>query len=186
MSQTPADNAYSRSMIAMHWLMALLIAAVFALIELREIFPKGSVPRETMKSLHFSLGLAVLALVVLRLVVRVSTRTPPIEPRPAAWQTLMAHGAHLALYGLMLAMPILGWLLLSAEGKDVAFFGLSLPPLTVTDKAGAELFEEWHEALGTVFYIVIGLHAVAALAHHYLFRDNTLARMLPGRPRVSA
>ena len=132
----------------MHWLMALLIAAVFALIELREIFPKGSVPRETMKSLHFSLGLAVLALVVLRLVVRVSTRTPPIEPRPAAWQTLMAHGAHLALYGLMLAMPILGWLLLSAEGKDVAFFGLSLPPLTITDKAGAELFEEMARGAG--------------------------------------
>ena len=117
MSQTTADRTYARSMIAMHWLMALLIAAVFALIELREIFPKGSVPRETMKSLHFSLGLAVLALVVLRLVVRVSTRTPPIEPRPAAWQTLLAHGAHLALYGLMIAMPVLGWLLLSAAGK---------------------------------------------------------------------
>ncbi len=186
MNVMSADKTYARSVIAMHWLMALLIVAVFALIELRGMFPKGSFERDTMKALHFSLGLSVLGLVLLRLAIRVSTRAPAIEPKPATWQTLLAHGAHLTLYGLMLAMPLLGWLTLSAEGKDIVFFGLSLPPLTGADKTAAEEFKELHEAAGTLFYIVIGLHAAAALAHHYLFRDNTLSRMLPARVRVTA
>jgi superoxide oxidase len=174
---------FSGSSIALHWLMAILLLAVFALIEFRGIFPKGSAPRDLMKSLHFMLGLSVLALVVVRLALRLTSETPPIVPAPAWWQNLLAHGAHLALYGLMIAMPLLGWLYLSAEGKNIPFFGVSLPPLIGQNDELADTFEELHEALGNVFYVVIGLHAAAALAHHYLFRDNTLVRMLPGGRR---
>jgi cytochrome b561 len=88
---------------------------------------------------------------------------------------------HLALYVLMICMPLLGWLLLSASGKSIPFFGLELPALVGKNKALAELIKEIHETGGLVGYYLIGLHASAALFHHYFVRDNTLRRMLPGQ-----
>lgn len=181
MEQSVSRKAYSPAVITLHWAMFILIAAVFASIEFRELFEKGSVPREFLKSLHFMLGLCVLILVVLRLFTLSRTVTPAIQPQPAAWETAAAHVAHLALYAIMLAMPILGWLTLSAAGKPIPFFGLTLPPLIAASKETAEWLKEVHHQLGEIFYIVIGLHAAAALAHHYFFKDNTLKRMLPER-----
>ena len=173
---------YSTASITLHWLMFLLIVAVYATIELRELFPKGSDPRNLLKTWHFMLGLSVLALVGLRIAVRCTRSTPPITPPPAVWQQKLATLAHLALYGLMLAMPLAGWVILSAEGKDIPFFGLTLPPLVGVNEALAHDVEEIHEAVGEAGYWLIGLHAAAGLFHHYLLKDNTLLRMLPGRP----
>jgi cytochrome b561 len=86
---------------------------------------------------------------------------------------------HVALYVLMIGLPLVGWLILSASGKPVPFFGLQLPALVGENKALADLFKEIHETGGTVGYFLIGLHAAAALFHHYVVRDNTLRRMLP-------
>jgi cytochrome b561 len=172
---------YSTASITLHWLMFLLIVAVYATIELRELFPKGSDPRNLLKTWHFMLGLSVLALVGLRIAVRLAGSTPTITPPPAAWQQKLATLGHLALYGLMLAMPLAGWVILSAEGKDIPFFGLTLPPLVGANEALAHDVEEIHEAVGEAGYWLIGLHAAAALFHHYLLKDNTLLRMLPGR-----
>ena len=88
---------------------------------------------------------------------------------------------HAALYLLMVGMPLGGWLILSAEGKRVPFFGLQLPPLEGEKKDLAKVAEEIHETAGVVGYWLIGLHAAAALFHHYAMRDNTLRRMLPFR-----
>ncbi len=77
---------YSMASITLHWLMFLLIVAVYATIELRELLPKGSDPRILLKTWHFMLGLSVLALVGLRIAVRFTRSTPPIIPPPAAWQ----------------------------------------------------------------------------------------------------
>jgi superoxide oxidase len=176
-----AATRYGALSITLHWLMLLLLAAVYACIELREIYPRGSDPREALKMWHFMLGLSVLVLVVVRIVARISSVTPAITPVPSAWQALAAKLVHLALYGFMVGMPLAGWLILSAEGKPVPFFGLELPPLVGADKALAKTVEEIHETAGTVGYYLIGLHALAALFHHYVVRDNTLTRMLPGR-----
>jgi cytochrome b561 len=81
----------------------------------------------------------------------------------------------------MIVMPLLGWGILSAEGKDIAIFGLPVFPLVSPGEETAEFLGEAHEVVATIGYILIGLHAVAALYHHYLRRDNTLRRMLPGR-----
>jgi cytochrome b561 len=83
-------------------------------------------------------------------------------------------------------MPILGWLTLSAKGKVIPFFGLELPPLIGADKALARSLEDIHETIGTLGYYLIGLHAAAALFHHYITHDNTLWRMLPRRRIGSA
>jgi len=181
MSASNTPSRYSSASIAMHWLMLLLLAGVYACIELRELYPKGSDPREALKSWHFTLGLTVFALVWLRLALRLASPTPPVEPTPAAWQNMLAKVMHCALYALMIAMPLAGWLILSGEGKAIPFWGLDLPALMGKNKELAHTLEEIHETAGVVGYYLIGLHAVAALLHHYVLRDNTLVRMLPGR-----
>lgn len=170
---------YGLLSISLHWIMLLLIIAVYACIELREFYPKGSDPREALKTWHFMLGLSVFILVSVRLVVYLTGQIPHIEPEPPKWQKIVAKLVHFALYALMIFMPILGWLILSAEGKPVPFFGLNLPALIAENKGLAELFEEIHEIIGTTGYFLIGLHAIAALFHHYILRDNTLLRMVP-------
>lgn len=180
MNSTDTRQRFSALSITLHWVMLLLITAVYAVILLRENYPKGSDIREGLKTGHFMLGLTILALVVIRLIVRLSFRSPPIKPDPPAWQALLAKAAHFALYAFMLTMPVAGWVILSASGKAIPFFGLELPALVSQDKALAGQVKEVHEALGTIGYFLIGLHALAALHHHYVVKDDTLRRMLPG------
>lgn len=174
-------SRYGSLSIGIHWLMLLLFIAVYASIELRSFYPKGSDIREGLKTWHFMLGMLVFALVWLRLAARLSGPAPHIRPEPAKWQDLSAKLMHLALYALMIGMPLTGWLLLSATGKPIPFFGLELPALIAENKDTAKQIKEIHELVGTLGYYLIGLHALAALYHHYVMRDNTLTRMLPGR-----
>ncbi len=174
-------SRYGSLSIGIHWLMLLLFIAVYASINLRELYPKGSDLREALKTWHFMLGMLVFVLVWLRLAARLSGPTPGIQPQPPGWQQLSANLLHLALYLLMIGMPLTGWLLLSASGKPIPFFGLELPALVGENKGLAEQLKEIHEAVGTAGYYLIGLHTAAALYHHYIVRDNTLTRMLPER-----
>lgn len=171
---------YSRASIFLHWLMLLVLIAVYAAIELREYWPKGSAPRDLMKNWHFMLGLSIFGLVWLRIAARLVWRAPSVLPGPA-WQRGLAAATHLALYLFLIAMPIAGWLILSGEGKSVSFFGFTLPPLVAPNGALAEQMEEWHELGGTIGYGLVGLHAAAALFHHYILKDNIFLRMLPAR-----
>lgn len=181
MSATAPPDRYSTAMIALHWATLLVIVGAYACIELREFYPRGSEMREGLKAWHFQLGLTVLLLTVARIGLRLRTRVPPVTPPLKSPQKLAAIGVHLALYGFLLAMPLLGWALLDLEGKSVVWFGLTLPDLLATGRGLAESLEEIHETLGKVGYGLIALHAAAALFHHFIQRDNTLTRMLPGR-----
>lgn len=173
---------YNRLTIMLHWLMFLLIAGAYAAIELREFYPKGSELRDALKAWHFTLGLTILALVLVRIAVRFATPTPPILPPLSSLQKTGAKLGHIALYVLMVAMPIGGWLILSGEAKPIPFwFGIEMPSLMPENKDLAEVIEGVHKTFGKIGYFLIGLHAAAALAHHYIRRDNTLVRMLPGR-----
>jgi cytochrome b561 len=174
-------NHYHRASIALHWIMLALFVGVYATIELRVLFEKGTETRELMKNLHFMLGLSMFGLVWLRLAMRIKHPAPPIEPTPPASQEMLAKLAHVALYALMIGMPLAGWLLLSASGKPIPFFGLELPALIGKNKELAGQIKEVHEFVGTLGYFLIGAHAAAALFHHYIKRDNTLLRMLPGK-----
>ncbi len=171
---------FSRFSILMHWLMLALLAAVYACMELREIYPRGSGVREGLKTWHYMLGLSVFALVWVRLAARALA---PAGPSPRTWLAVPATVVHGALYLLMVAMPVMGWVLLSAEGDPVPFFGLTLPPLVAPDEGLAGRIEDIHTTVGVVGYWLIGLHAAAALFHHYVLRDSTLRRMAPGFPR---
>ena len=180
MTKSAPHSRYSSLSITLHWAMLLLLIAVYACMELREYYPKGSDFREGLKMWHFMFGLTVLLLVLIRIVARVTGGTPPITPDPPAWQTLIARLTHLALYAFMIAMPIAGWVILSASGKAIPFYGLELPALVGLNKALAEQVKELHETVATIGYFLVGLHAVAALFHHYIVKDDTLRRMMPG------
>lgn len=179
LSHRPAPP-FSRFSILMHWLMLALLAAVYACIELREFYPRGSDIREGLKTWHFMLGLSVFVLVWVRLAARALS---PNGPAPRTWSGALATAVHVALYVLMVLMPLLGWLLLSAEGEIVPFFGLTLPPLAAPDEAFAGRIEDLHTTIGAAGYWLIAFHAMAALFHHYVLRDGTLRRMSPGLPR---
>ena len=166
---------------SLHWLTLLLVVVAYASMELRGLFPRGSVTREAMKSWHYVLGISILVLTLLRLAVLLASPVPADALSGARWQRVAAKWARLALYCFLLAMPLLGWLLLSAKGGHVAFAGVEFPALGAQDKGLAGLFEELHEAGATIGYFLVGLHAAAALHHHYLLRDDTLRRMLPTR-----
>ena len=180
MTKSAPHSRYSSLSITLHWAMLLLIIAVYACMELRGYYPKGSDFPEGLKMWHFMFGLTVLLLVLIRVVARVTGGTPPITPDPPAWQTLIARLTHFALYAFMIAMPIAGWVILSASGKTIPFYGLDLPALVGPNKALAEQVKELHETVATIGYFLVGLHAVAALFHHYIVKDDTLRRMMPG------
>lgn len=170
---------YATLSIVMHWLMFLLLIAVYACIELRELYPKGSDPREALKTWHFMLGLSVFVLVWVRLFARWLKPAPATLITIPRWQQYIAKVMHIALYLLMVLMPIGGWLILSGEGKNIPFYGLNLPSLMAENKSLAKTIKDVHETAGLVGYYLIGLHALAGLFHHYVQRDNTLRRMLP-------
>ena len=142
------------------------------------LYPKGSAIRDGMKSYHFTLGMIVLGLVFLRIGVRAFSSPPPIVPAPTAFHQFLSGAMHAVLYVFMIGMPVGGWIILSAAGKPIPF---GLPPLVAESKDFANLVKEVHELGGNLGYVLVGLHAVAALFHHYVLRDNTLRRMMPGR-----
>ncbi len=183
MSWKNTDTRYGSVSISMHWLMFLLLLAVYSCIELRELYPKGSDPREAFKMWHFMLGLTVLGLVCVRVGVRLVQVTPAIVPALSNRQNLLAKALHFLLYLLMIGMPIAGWLILSAAGKPVPFWGLELPSLIAENKETAEFIEDIHKQIGEISYFLIAGHTIAALFHHYVQKDNMLTRMLPRRSK---
>ncbi|MCF5101947.1 cytochrome b [Pseudomonas proteolytica] len=176
-----SESRYSTMSIALHWLMLVLLVVVYATIEFRGIFPKGSGGRTLIKELHFMCGLTIFVRVWLRLFARSRGGAPKTLPAPPQWQALLATLMHVALYVFMIGMPIFGWLIVSAAGHSVSFYGLELPPLIGENKDLAKQIEGWHVLGGTIGYWLIGLHAAAGLYHHYFMRDNTVLRMLPKR-----
>jgi cytochrome b561 len=173
---------FSSVTIGLHWLMLLLIILVYATIELRTMFPKGSELREALKTWHFMLGMLVFFLTFIRLFVFFTSGPAPlIVPATSRWQPLLAGAVHYALFALMIGLPLAGWLTLSYGGNPIPFFGIELPALVAENKELSKQVKEIHEVAGKVGYFFIGLHALAALFHHYILRDNGLSRMLPGK-----
>lgn len=176
-----SPQRYSRASITMHWVTVLAFVGIYLAVNLIDVFPRGSGARQWAKSLHFSFGLLVFAMVWLRLALRAMGSTPPIVPAPAPWQDKLARLLHLALYAMMVLMPLAGWAALSAFGKPIAFFGLALPALIAGNETLGRSIMRIHELGGNVGYFLIGGHAVAALFHHYVVKDNTLRRMSLGQ-----
>ena len=178
MNTNSMNVKFSPALIGLHWLMLLMILGSYLSLQLSELYPDESSVHQLLQSIHFSLGVSILGLVIVRVLVRISSKTPAIIPPPSAKQELLAKMMHLALYLFMFAMPILGWLIVSAEGETVSVWGLfTLPPLIGESEEIEDIVHELHELGATLGYFFIGLHAAAGLFHHYKLKDYTLLRM---------
>ena len=176
---------YSALAMALHWLLALGIVALFVLGVYMTDLP-FSPARLKLYNWHKWAGISFLLLSALRLVWRLVRRPPAlptqIERAMPAWQTRAYHATHHALYALFFVVPLLGWAYSSAAGFPIVWFGqIALPDLLPADKALAELIKPLHELSAFALMGLAALHVAAALKHHWIDRDGLLQRMLPGR-----
>ena len=173
-----ATQRYSGPAIAAHWIIALLILAAWPLGAYMHELPL-SPTKLKLYSYHKWIGITVLLLFVPRILWRITHRPPAALPMPA-WQHKIAEGVHHLLYLLMVLVPLSGWLMSSAKGFQVVYFGvLPLPDLVTKSEDLGDLLKEVHEVLNFGLLALVGLHVAGALKHHIIDRDATLRRMLP-------
>ena len=173
-----AEAAYTRTAIALHWFAALLIVGNLALgvsmVDL-ELSPL----KLRLFSYHKWIGITVFLVASLRLLLRQVHPPPPPVPMQE-WQRRAATATHAALYVLMFAVPLSGWIYSSATGVSVVYLGLvPLPDLVAKDKGLASVLKAVHVTLNLGLVALIAVHFGAALRHLVAERDNVLPRMLP-------
>jgi cytochrome b561 len=176
-----STEGYGVVPLTLHWLTVILVALAWALGEFGDALPKGEA-RAVGLFAHNTAGLAILAILVVRLLWRIGDPPPPPEPTVfGVWLDRAGRLAHYALYALLIAAPIAGIVLQFARGDALPLFGLSeIPSPWLADRAFARGVKGVHEVLANGLVILAGVHAAAALVHHWVFRDRTLVRMLPG------
>jgi cytochrome b561 len=170
-------NTYTRTAKALHWLIALLIFAVFPLgLYMHDL--KLSPAKLQLYSYHKWAGVIIFLLVIVRLLWRITHRPPALSlPR---LQQIASGAVHHLLYVLMLAIPLTGWLMSSAKGYQTVLFGiLPLPDLLAKDKELGHTLENVHQSLNYILLLLVAVHMAAALKHHFIDRDDVLTRMLP-------
>jgi cytochrome b561 len=169
-----------------HWLIVVLILVMAYLGLTMGDLPNG--PRKIdIYALHKSIGLTILALVVLRVLWRVYAGTPAPVPGTPTWQQRIASVTHVLLYALLFAIPLSGWVLNSSAGYPLQWFKLfNLPAITGRNDGVHEAAEGAHELLFWVLVVLVVAHAAAALYHHLFQGDATLTRMLPGRAKAAS
>lgn len=174
------NTGYSTGAIAQHWLTAILLLAGFTIGFVMGDFDPSPFKLQLVQS-HKWIGVTVSLLTVARLTWR-RMQPPPASPLAPGWQRSVASITHAALYLLLFAAPLSGWLMSSAKGFQTVYFGvLPIPDLLAKNTALGETLAEVHEVLVFTLLWLIGLHVLAALKHHFFDRDGVLGRMLPGR-----
>ena len=180
MSEPAAGQHYNATAKILHWAVAGLIAAQYALANLAEFAAEAGaqVRQIALLANHKSLGISILALALVRLAWRAAHRPPPLPAAVPRWQAVASKVSHGLLYALLLAMPLSGWLMSSASAYSVSWFNLfQLPDLTAPDPALKEVFEGIHETLAWLLASVAGVHILAAFKHALIDRDGVLRRM---------
>jgi cytochrome b561 len=178
-----SELRYGVLAMALHWFMAILLTVLIVLgLYMAGLPDVGFDTRKIMLILyHKELGILALILAAPRLLWRVSNALPRLVETLPDWQKVVARFVHLCFYALMFALPATGWLMSSAAGMPVSFFGLfTLPDFVAHDDQLFRTFIQIHKWLGYVLIVFMMIHISAALRHHFLFKDATLKKMLPG------
>lgn len=171
------QTRYTTPAILIHWVMAALIIVAWTIGTLAVDMPLGP-DRIVSFSWHKWIGITVLFLVLLRIVWRLTHRVPELNIAIPKWQERTMAFTHWALYILMFSIPVVGWLMSSAHGYTVNYFGLfELPDLVSKDKVLGEQLEDLHALLADGLMILVGLHVLAALKHQFIDKDGLLSRM---------
>lgn len=173
---------YDNTAIAIHWLMALLIVASFALGLTMTAIPDITPTKLKYFSWHKWLGVTILGLACLRAFWRFRHPPPPYPAAMPAWQKTTASGLHGLLYLLIFAVPVSGYFYTLASGVPVVYLGLiPLPVLIEPDQELKPVLKLLHYSLNMLLLASVALHLAAALKHHFIDRDGVLKRMLPGK-----
>lgn len=170
----------------LHWLIALLIIGLLVLGTVMTDLSPSSRTKFQLYQLHKSIGITVLILSLARLGWRLANPVPPLPPTLQPWEAWLARATHVGFYVLMIAMPVSGWMMVSASPWNIPtlLYGVvELPHLpvlsTLPDKKAAEsALKSLHEALAWGIVGLLTLHVLGALKHQFVLRDGTLARML--------
>jgi cytochrome b561 len=178
---TSVAAKHSRPTIILHWGTVFAVVVMVAAIYLRELTEDKGI-RQVLLEIHRQLGLLILVGVALRLWVRYWIGLADHSSKLPALMRWAATATHVVLYGMLIALPLLGWAATSAHGIDLKFLGvIQLPGLTGSDTDVAEQLDDYHKWVAYVLGGLIVLHASAALWHHFVRRDGVLTSMLPGR-----
>jgi cytochrome b561 len=159
----------------LHWTMA---AAIFLMLFIGIGMVSTITPAHlTLLSIHKPLGIAILILVIVRLIVRLTRGTPPLPSDLPPLMKFAAHASHWALYALMIAMPLIGWGMLSAAGDPVVVAGIHLPSILPMDGAMHGVLRQAHTWLALVLFALVLAHLAAALFHALVRRDGVFESM---------
>jgi cytochrome b561 len=161
----------------LHWLMAIaILAMLFIGVGMVSTIRPDHL---TLVSIHKPLGILILVLALLRLAVRLMKGAPPLPADMPPLMKLAAHLSHLAFYALMIALPLLGWAMLSAADYPVVVGTVQLPPIAPHSNGLHTLFWNSHRALAILFFFLIVVHLAAALFHALIRRDGVFQAMAP-------
>lgn len=175
-----AVNGYSPVQKTLHWSLFVLVLLIYALTYGNDLFPRGDPNRVLAWWLHISFGLLLAALVFWRVALRVARGAPALPPSMTGLERPLAKVGHLLLYALLIAIPVLGILLTWFRGDALSFFGLfTIPAPFVPNRETARSIRELHSLCANGILILAGIHALAALWHHFIRRDEVMQRMLP-------
>jgi cytochrome b561 len=175
-----AVESYSGVAKFLHWTVAACVLVMIPVGFVMGSLPTG-LPQDTAYTIHRSLGVLVLALMLIRLAYRLVNGAPAPEPTLTPLQRIVSHVVHLALYGLLIAQALIGWVATSAYGAQISVFGLFImPPAVGKDETLATPLFTVHEVLAFAISGLVLMHIGAALFHYFVKRDRVLQRMLPG------
>lgn len=181
------QTRYSSVAIALHWTIAAAIALQIVLGW--RIGDVEGVTRSAVLQLHKTIGVTILVLTVARLVWRLMNRPPPVDSSLTPIEKLASHWVHIAFYGALLALPLTGWAMVSAQrvGAMKLLGGIRWPDFPiVTSLPGAvqdtlaDVMDKTHTALVWLMFALLALHVLGALKHHFVSKDPTVSRMAPG------
>lgn len=170
---------YTGTAKALHWLIVLLLIAQFMFAWIMPDIRRDT-PVTTLISLHFTFGIVILAVAVIRLAWRATHPEPAPEDGLPPWQNTSARLVHWLLYALLFIVPLLGWMDASRRGMPVVLAGFELPKLLATRAPGWNWTGDVHGLLANyVMLALVALHVAAALYHHFVRHDGVLRRMMP-------
>jgi len=178
-SMANARNSYTGTAKSLHWLIVALLIGQFIFAWTMPNIGRNT-PVTTLISLHFTFGVIILAVAIVRLGWRLTHGEPRPEDGLPPWQVQSARVVHWLLYLLLSVIPLLGWINASYRGMAIVMFGRELPRLLAPRAPGWGWTGDVHSLLANyVLLALVGLHVLAALYHYFVRRDGVLQRMLP-------
>ncbi len=175
-----APSRYSKTAITLHWIIAALIVTNYALFLISDGLPDAQ--KGPYMTPHMSIGISILGLSIIRLFWRLGHKAPALPPEITGWQAKLGRFVHVLFYVLIIAIPLTGWLMVSAypAAPPVSYFGLFNIDLPFgKSKALSGIGHEGHEILTYALYGVVALHIAGALKHQFADRMPFIQRMWP-------